>query len=282
MKLPAIAVAMFFALGIAVGLVPSAVDHANSTVFIGVLFSAAVVFLAAGFLLAMSDKLLAASAASSVCWILLGVMGVCLEQQPRAANHILVLSSTGKINLKSPLRYFGQLRDEPEYLPSGIRYDLDLSGVQSEGTLLSVTGGLRLSYATRSDQPAPIGLHAGDSIAFLTQAKLPQMYRDEGAFDRRAYLSQQGIDLIGALRAPELLELFTPARPSISGWISRQRRRLREEINSLWAADPDSAGCERCCWAIAIPLIVPKRSIFKKLVRFIFWYLLACTSGRSQ
>jgi hypothetical protein len=36
---------------------------------------------------------------------------------------------------------------------------------------------------------------------------LPQMYRDEGAFDRRAYLSHQGVDLVGALRAPELLEL---------------------------------------------------------------------------
>ena len=60
-------------------------------------------------------------------------------------------------------------------------------------------------------------MHAGDAIAVLTQAKLPQVYRDEGAFDRRAYLSQHGVDLVAALRAGELLELVKPGRPSVAG-----------------------------------------------------------------
>jgi hypothetical protein len=38
------------------------------------------------------------------------------------------------------------------------------------------------------------------------------MYRDEEAFDRRAHLSQQGVDLIGALRAPELSTVTTSKR----------------------------------------------------------------------
>jgi predicted membrane metal-binding protein len=79
-------------------------------------------------------------------------------------------------------------------------------------------------------------LHAGDSIAVLTRAKLPQVYRDDGAFDRRAYLSQQGVDLVGALRALELLELIRPARPSMFAWVSRGRWRLREEVDELWMA----------------------------------------------
>src|SRR6202011_2275579 len=52
-----------------------------------------------------------------------------------------------------------------------------------------------------------------------------------GAFDRRAYLSQQGVDLVGALRAPDLLELVKPAGPSMFAWVSRGRRRLREEVD---------------------------------------------------
>jgi hypothetical protein len=61
-----------------------------------------------------------------------------------------------------------------------------------------------LSYATRADGPAAVKIHAGASVTVLTQAKLPEVFRDEGAFDRRAYLAQQGIDLSATLRAPEL------------------------------------------------------------------------------
>jgi hypothetical protein len=36
---------------------------------------------------------------------MLGLAGVCIEQQPRRADHILSLVDVGKIDLKSPLRY---------------------------------------------------------------------------------------------------------------------------------------------------------------------------------
>ena len=110
---------------------------------------------------------------------------------------------------------------------------------------MPASGGLRLGYIARADHPAAFALHEGDSIAVVTRAKLPQMYRDEGAFDRRAYLSQQGVDLVGALRAPELLELLKPAKPRMSGWISRRRQRLRDEVNELWSMDSGVAGVLR-------------------------------------
>src|ERR1700688_5059968 len=37
-----------------------------------------------------------------------GVAGVCIEEQPRRADHILSLVDARKINLKSPLRYYGR------------------------------------------------------------------------------------------------------------------------------------------------------------------------------
>ena len=79
----------------------------------------------------------------------------------------------------------------------------------------------------------------------MTRAKLPQVYRDEGAFNRRAYLSEQGVDLVGALRAPELLEVVRPARPGVSAWVSGGRRRLREKGDELWAKDATVAGILR-------------------------------------
>jgi hypothetical protein len=86
----------------------------------------------------------------------------------------------------------------------GTANDIELSGVDYEGLFVPASGGLRLGYIARTDHGAPVAVHTGDSIAVLTPAKLPQVFRDEGAFDRRAYLSQEGVDLVGALRAPEL------------------------------------------------------------------------------
>jgi competence protein ComEC len=71
------------------------------------------------------------------------------------------------------------------------------------------------------------------------------MFRDEGAFDRRAYLGQQGIDLVATLRAPELLELVKPARPGFAGWTSRARRALGDEISAMWATQPRVEGVLR-------------------------------------
>jgi Competence protein/Domain of unknown function (DUF4131) len=176
---------------------------------------------------------------------MLGAAAVCIQEQPRRADHILSLVDAGKINLKSPLRYYGRLADEPKKLPWGSGYDIELSGVDYQGLFLPASGGLRLGYIARPDHPTPLPLHIGDSIAVVTKAKLPQLFRDEGAFDRRAYLSQQGVDLVGALRAPELLELVKPAGPTMFNWVSRGRRRLREEVDELWSKDARVAGVLR-------------------------------------
>src|SRR5260370_16927503 len=87
-----------------------------------------------------------------------------------------------------------------------------------------------------------LDLHAGDEIAVVTQAKQPQVFRDEGAFDRRAYLASQNIDLVATLRAPELMTRVAAARPSVSTAIARARRRLRDEVDALFANRPEVAG----------------------------------------
>jgi hypothetical protein len=63
-------------------------------------------------------------------------------------------------------------------------------------------------------------VYAGDQVTLLAQARLPQLFGDKGALNRRACLRSQGIDLTAALRLPELLEPITPASLS-----PRQQRR---------------------------------------------------------
>jgi competence protein ComEC len=263
MKLPAVAMAAAFAGGIVIGLQRSVAAHASSRELVVGFFIGALAALGGGYFLVRADKLWAASAAALACWVLLGVVGACLGQQPRPGNHVTSLLANGRLTLRTPLRWHGVLREEPTRLPWGYGYELSLSGVDYEGAFLPLQGGLRFSYAPpqSADRLSSRGgageqlpsmeaetkkfvspeVHAGDEISVTTEARLPQMFRDEGAFDRRAFLAGQGVDLVGTLRAEELLERVSVARPSLSGLVSRARGRLRDEVDELFGARPDVA-----------------------------------------
>jgi Domain of unknown function (DUF4131) len=224
MKLPALAIATAFASGIACGLSPEVIHRGFSAKFIALLLGVAATSLLIALIFAWGSLVFVAGVASLLCWGTLGSITVCIQEQPRRADHILSLRDARKIDLKSPLRYGGRLADEPEQFPWGAGYDIELSAVDFGDAFVPASGGLRLSHVARADHPLALALHAGDSIVMLTQAKLPQMYRDEGVFDRRAYLSQQGIDMVGVLRAPELLELVKPAAPRMFTRVLRTDR----------------------------------------------------------
>jgi hypothetical protein len=282
MKLPALAIVTAFALGIACGLSTVVTHRSRSHQFVAFLLCSAATSLLIGIVFAWRSRVVVAGLASLLCWIVLGVAGVCIQEQPRRADHILSLVDGGKINIKSPLRYYGRLADEPEKLPWGAGYNIELSGVDHEGVFVPASGGLRLGYIARTDHSAPVAVHAGDSIAVLTRAKLPQVYRDEGAFDRRAYLLQQGIHLVGALRTPELLELVKPAGPRMFSLVLRGRRRLREEVDELWSKDARVAGVlGRCCLGIAVLWIGTRRGISRQREHFTCWWFWV-TRGRNR
>jgi predicted membrane metal-binding protein len=77
------------------------------------------------------------------------------------------------------------------------------------------------------------------------QAKRPQVFRDDGAFDRRAYLATQNIDLTATLRDPRLLECTSSARITPSTLLARTRRRLRDEVDLFFGGQPQIAGVLR-------------------------------------
>jgi hypothetical protein len=144
MKLPALAIVTAFASGIACDLNPGITHRSSSHAFVAFLFFSAATSLLIGILFLRRSRVVLAGLASLLCWGMLGMAGVCIEEQPRRANHILSLVDAGKINLKSPLRYFGLLADEPEKLPWGAGYSIELSGVDFGGSFLPASAGLRL------------------------------------------------------------------------------------------------------------------------------------------
>jgi competence protein ComEC len=186
-----------------------------------------------------------AAIVSGVCWVFLGTLGACISNQPLPGNHIVSLINTGRIDLHTPLRWHGKLRDEPTKLPWGFGLEVQLAGVDYENSQVSAQGGLRLSYSPKPDDAALPSLHAGDVVTVTAQAKRPQLFRDEGAFDRRAYLASQGIDLVATLRSPDLIQRVSAASLTTGTVLARFRHQLRGEVDTVFAAQPEVAAVLR-------------------------------------
>jgi competence protein ComEC len=245
MRLPAVAIGAAFACGILLGLHPVVARNAASLLILSCSFAIIAVLVLSGLLFVKIGRLFLAASASLLSWVSLGFLGVCIAEQPRESDHVISLIEQGRVPLKTPLRWHGHLRDEPTRLPWGYGYEIEISGVELAGALHPARGGLRLSFTAGLEGALPPDLHAGDEVAVLTEAKQPQVFRDEGAFDRRAYLAQQNIDLVATLRAPQLIERISPPAATISTALARARRRLCDEIDELFAGTPQVAGVLR-------------------------------------
>ena len=243
MKLPAVAMVACFAGGIALGLHFPAVRMDGSLLYFGAALSAVLLLILTGFLLLRENRLMLAGSASALAWIFAGAIAAWSADQPRVDEHVVSRVQRGEINLRTPLRWHGVLRDEPAKLPWGFQYDIELRGVDYEGSFVALAGGLRLTFSPGAGDIQPEA-HVGDAVSVVTQAKLPQVFRDEGAFDRRGYLAGQNVDIVATLRAAELLET-TERHGGPATWLPRIRRRLRDETDVLFAASPSVAATMR-------------------------------------
>ncbi|HWT89431.1 MAG TPA: DNA internalization-related competence protein ComEC/Rec2 [Candidatus Angelobacter sp.] len=245
MKLPAVCLAATFAGGVALGLF-TPVAHLNvSIVAMRVGFVFAITLLALSSLLLRKGFVCAAGSFSLGAWAMLGLLGAWLGSQPAPANHVLSLISAGKLALSSPLRWHAHLRDEPADFPWGTSLDLALDFVEFEGSRLDLGGGMRLAHSPIKEEAPLPQLHAGDVIEFVAAARLPQVFRDEGAFDRRIFLQQQGIDLTATLRSTSLVQEDSDASVSVANFLARIRRGLRVELTNLFPDSPQAAGVLR-------------------------------------
>ena len=245
MKLPAVAIAAAFAGGIALGLCVPVARLATSRAWLAAVFAIAVVSLLAALLFTHRNKLVLAGLLSLSAWLALGSLAALIAEQPLAANHIIHLVESERIDLHAPLRWHAVLRDEPARLPWGVGLEANLTGVDYQGAPLGAIGGMRISFTPHQHGESLPELHAGDQVELVAQAKRPPVFRDEGAFDRRAYLATQDIHLVATLRAPELIHRAAIAPPSAASMLARARSRLREQLDRLFASKPEAAAVLR-------------------------------------
>jgi competence protein ComEC len=258
MKLPAVAIAAPFAGGILLGLLPVFTSRAAHRSLVLIIGGSVFVLVISGLVAlwghpAVSDGeegrggkgACVAFGVSLVAWIGLGILAACMAKQPLPADHVLSRLAAREIPEKTPLRWQGTLRDEPSRMPWGDALEMDLSGVEAADGYVPVRGGMRLDFTPREDDPVLPELHAGDEISVLTEARLPLVYRDNGAFDRREFLARQGIHLLATLRASVLLEKAGDARPTMQHRVAWARSRLRQRLDGMFVRSPETAGILR-------------------------------------
>ncbi len=245
MKIPAVAIAAVFAGGIVLGSRQSLAAWFVSPFAFLVLFLAAGVLLVCGVWQARENHLGSAAIFSLALWCTLGVLAIRVADQPLPATHVLTAVAAHRIRLATPLRWQGRLRDEPRRLPWGTGIEVELNQVEFEGAAQSIAGGMRVAYAANDPAHPLPELHAGDEVQITAKARLPAVFKDDGAFDRRDYLAQQGIHLVASLRAAALMERIAPAQPSVGNWLAGKRARLRETLDALFPAAPEPAGLLR-------------------------------------
>jgi hypothetical protein len=212
MKLPAVAIVAAFAGGILLGLHPplQAAGSLRGLALVMLAVAAVAWMVSAVFL--RCESLWPAGIASLLLWVALGSAAGLIARQPLPRNHILQRLVADEIPLKVPLRWHGTLREEPALMPWGYVFALDLSGVDVGDSHFPLVGGMRVGFTPKEGEAALPAIHAGDEVAVVTQARLPLVYRDAGAFDRREFLARQNIHLVATLRASSLLEKLEPQR----------------------------------------------------------------------
>jgi len=162
-----------------------------------------------------------------------------LEQRNVALDDVAGLVESGKIDTSQALRWRGILREDPERLPWGVCYTIDLAGVEVGGRTTVARGGLRVNYYFGRNGDVLPRLRAGDCVEALCRARIPRNYQDPGAFDERGFLKRQNIELLGTLRSTELIETAGPASVSIARRFARARGDLLSRLDQLYLGQPE-------------------------------------------
>jgi competence protein ComEC len=242
MKFPALALAFALASGIAAErFFPAAFPQFYA---LSVIISAVV--LLCGIVLHVFGRENLAWAIALVAWCALGVTAASLERSSLPADHITNLLTRNALNIDQPLRWRGTLRADPLQLPWGIRYQIDLEAVQSAGSWMATSGGMRTDYyfdePAREESPQ---LRAGDHVELLSRARPVRNFGDPGAFDYRAFLARQDVYLTSTVRSATLIEQVPGPAPTLAQRLARVRGRLLRQTDRIFAGADGRAAVVR-------------------------------------
>lgn len=242
MKLPSLPIASFVAAGVLAAPPIAAHDKHSLALFLCI----AACSMAAGFALWSLRRVKAAWALSLLAWFSLAAAAAQIERLAIPTNEAARLAESGQLEMDVPLRWQGVLRGDPLRLPWGLRYDVGLERVQTAGEWRAVQGGLRASYYFEQrggGSPGPV--RAGERVEILARARLVRNFGDPGAFDYRAAMEQQGIDLTATLRNPALMQELPGTATTIPYYPARLRGRLLNDLDAMLAPAADRTAIAR-------------------------------------
>jgi competence protein ComEC len=175
------------------------------------------------------------------------------------ALHIQVRGSTVRVDTgiqpyadRQELQITAHVTHEGRWQTGGfneIKQTVDVESEEVEtatGPPEEIHSGIRLSiYSLPSDsledkadsdklRAAPPAFHYGDRIRFSAKLRLPHNFRNPGAFDYRAYLSDRGIAALGSAKIENVTLLPGFAGNRIELWRNRAHRSAIAKVHHLW------------------------------------------------
>jgi competence protein ComEC len=188
-----------------------------------VVLIAATLLMALLSLLALRRALRVALLPLACTWLLLGLLLSAIEPGPDPQRQLSLIaedsgqtSIDGEVTRTTPVRLtrstqpFGNTSREEQ------SESLDLRVSSADGR--PTAGGLRATLYGPPDRPMP-ALHCGDQIHAAIALHMPERYLDPGVWDTTAWLRQQGIGVVGALKASALTLKQSRARGSFACWL---------------------------------------------------------------
>jgi competence protein ComEC len=156
-------------------------------------------------------------------WLLLGLLLSEIEPSADPQRQLGLIADAGgattidgEITRTTPIRLtqssspFGNTTREEQ------SESVDLRITSADGHV--VAGGLRATLYGPADQAFP-SIHCGDQIHAQIAMHLPERYLDPGVWDATAWLRQQGIGVVGSLKASGATFTHGPARGSFACWL---------------------------------------------------------------
>jgi len=141
-------------------------------------------------------------------WVALGCLLTEIEPAPDPQTQLRLLADqggttavVGEVIRTTPVRLTESTSPFGNSARAERSESLDLRVSLADGR--PVSGGLRATVFGPEDQPFP-AIRCGDQIRALVAMHVPERYLDPGVWDATAWLRQQGIGVVGSLKASSL------------------------------------------------------------------------------
>lgn len=179
----------------------------------------------------------------------LGGTILALDEASIGGNRVVSRMERGEVSSEEIVDLRGRIRTAPELAPERIYLDIEVEAINYLGADLPTAGRVQLiipfnDQDARSQYDA-LGLSYGDRIRALCQLRRPLGYRNPGSPSFPEMLRQRGLDAIGSMKNPVLIERCgKPARSIVIFWLYSLRssaiatllRTIRQPTSGLLVA----------------------------------------------